>query len=303
MRPLEASDDFVDAMEKIMPDRQPIRSDELPLLRRMFSENGVFAQFGHLIQIKLVLDANAVLADLRWLVCKAKKANARTNLLESIQSETIVVLAPTYLNVEIEKNIPLIAEEEGVDPDLLVERWSLYKKNINFVESGGPEESAIDGKDVPYVKLHMATGYSVLTQDSHISKMGADAVGIEVTAFAKNYARNAVIEYTIKAGYLSAFIVTASMIGAAATFIREALRHTGKIPIWAWVTVIGLFLLALCSRTIRGLLLQEIRDLSGSAAAAATSLFKTLEPVFLDYQRSHLAAAESKNQLSRKVRV
>jgi len=286
-----------------MNDKQQIRSDQLPILRRMFSEKGMFAQFGHLFQIKIVLDANAVLADLRWLVCKAKKPDARTNLLEAIESETIVVFAPTYLNVEIEKNIPLIAKEEGFDPNLLLKKWLLYKKNITFIESGGPEKNAIDPKDVPYVKLHMATGYSVLTRDSHISKMGAKAVGVEITASAKNYARSAVIEYTIKAGYLGAFIVTGSIIGAAATFVREALGQKGRIPSWVWMMVVSLFVLAICFKGIRGLLLQEIQNISSSANGAAKSLFNTLEPVFLDYQRSQLAATESRDQLLKKVEV
>lgn len=121
------------------------RSDELTGFgfRAMFSEGGLFGQFGHLVQIKLILDANSVLADLRWLVCKAKNSLARTSLLESIDSETIIPFAPTYLNIEVQKNIPLIAREEGVEPSLLFEKWELFRPKITFVDVGGPVEGAL----------------------------------------------------------------------------------------------------------------------------------------------------------------
>lgn len=67
--------------------------------------------------------------------------------------------------------------------------------------------------------------------------------------------------------------------------------------------VVSLFVLAICFKGIRGLLLQEIQNISSSANGAAKSLFNTLEPVFLDYQRSQLAATESWDQLLKKVEV
>ncbi|MCU5788605.1 hypothetical protein B27N_03608 [Alcanivorax marinus] len=67
--------------------------------------------------------------------------------------------------------------------------------------------------------------------------------------------------------------------------------------------IIALFLLAICFKGIRDLLLQEIRNISPSATSAAKSLFKTLEPFFLDYQRSQLTATEIRDQLLRNIEV
>lgn len=273
------------------------KSDELVALRRMFSDEGLFAQFSQLIQIHLILDANAVLSDLRWLVCKAKSQGARTKLLESLDSETIIAYAPTYLHVEIKKNIPVIAEEEGVDSALLFERWEVYKKKITFIESGGPVEGEIDPKDAPYVNLHKSTGFPVLTEDQHISRMGARVVNIQVTALAHSYGREAVIEYKIKAGFLGVFTITSKMIEAASGLVRSIADYVGRIPAWVLLMVIGVFIYAITFEGFRSWLKQQISVLKGNAKKIALGLYEIMEPVVLEHKSSKEKAMKIAEQL------
>jgi len=44
------------------------KSDELSDLRKLFTTDGPFSVFGSIFEVKLILDANSVLADIRWLV-------------------------------------------------------------------------------------------------------------------------------------------------------------------------------------------------------------------------------------------
>ena len=280
--------------------RDIARSDELVGLREMFSTDGIFAQLGHLVQIELVLDANAVLADIRWLVCKAKCPSARTNLLESIDAETIVAYAPTYIEIEIAKNIPKIAEE-GIDASLLLAQWEVFKSKIRFVECGGPENGAIDPKDVPYVKLHNITGFPVLSEDPHISKMGAKAISIQVTALAQTYSREAVVEYTIKVGALTTFMITGAMVKAASDLIRSLGQSLRRIPPWAWLLIITGFAFALSVDGVRRWLEEKLSTLPEASKTFGYCLIQTLKPVVLEHQRSQTQANAAKASLLREL--
>ena len=270
------------------------KSDELADLRRLFTGNGLFSAFGSLLEIKLILDANAVLADIRWLVCKARNQEARTSLIESLDAETIVAYAPTYLEIEIIKNIPLIASNEKVDPKLLFEKWELLKNKIIFIESGEPVDGELDPKDAPYVRLHEATGHPVLSTDRHIPKMGAKVISIQITAHAKDYSRCAAIEYKIKAGALGAFYISATVIKAASDFLRSLTPALKRIPSWAWLLLIGLFAWAMTCERVRNWLKIKIEALTESSKNLSVNLMELLQPIILEYQENNKKTTAAK---------
>jgi len=277
------------------------KSDELAEIRQIFSEDGLFGQFGSLFQINLILDANAVLADIRWLVCKATNPNARTSLIEAIDAKTVVAHAPTFLHNEIEKNIPIIAKEEGIDASLFFLRWEQLKHKIDFIECGGPVEGAIDPKDAPYANAHEITGYPVLTEDPHITRMGAESISITVSTFARDYSREAVIEYRIKAGALGVFVITESMIQAASNLVRSLAPHVRRIPTWVWLLVIAGFVVALSFEAFRVFLLDKLKDFSDKTMALAKQLFLVLEPVVVEHQSRHKQANLAKEAILREI--
>src|ERR1700693_3099104 len=92
-----------------------IRSDTLPELRRLLEKVPELREYlGKILQVVLVLDACCVQSELRWRVGSRKNAAARTYLHEAMVSGVIVAFAPIFLEVEIQKYIPNIAEDEGV---------------------------------------------------------------------------------------------------------------------------------------------------------------------------------------------
>ena len=277
------------------------KSDELSDLRKLFTTDGPFSVFGSIFEVKLILDANSVLADIRWLVCKARNPDARTSLMESIDAETILAYAPTYLEVEIQKNIPLMASEEGVDEVLFHEKWNIFKQKITFIDSGGPVVGEIDPKDAPYVNLHKETGYPVLSKDAHISKMGAKALGVEITTYAQNFSRNAVVEYKIKAGAIGTINISAALINAASDFLRSLAPALKNVPPWAWLMLLGLFAWAISLKGIRDWLQMHIEALAISSKKLGMNIFKLLEPYYLEHQEYKIKASAAKREVESKL--
>ena len=284
--------------------QESTKSDELFNLRDLFSESGVFSQFGSLFQVNIILDANAILSDIRWVVFKAKQENARTSLLEAIDAGTILAFAPTYIEVEVSQHIHTISEQTGVPVEKLQDEWLRYREKITFIDSGGPENHDIDPKDVPYLKLHHSTGYPILgTNDPHLSKMGATVITVEVTTLAKKYSRDAVVEYKIKAGGLAVFTVSAAMIQAAISFLKEICKPLKSVPSWAWLMVICLVVFALSFSPVREFVKEKILSLSGGSKNFALNLIETLEPLVKEHNASKKRANEVKSLLADKVNV
>ena len=117
----------------------PTRSDDLAQLREVFALLPLLAQHvGAPEQTRLVIDANAVIADIRWLVKKRKTPGARTALQEAIASKTVVAFAPSYLDDEIRLNLVELSANEGVPLEPMLAAWREYRVNIRFYEAKRP---------------------------------------------------------------------------------------------------------------------------------------------------------------------
>lgn len=157
-----------------------------------------------------MLDANAVIADIRWLVKKRKSPNGRTALQEAIASKTLVAFAPSFLDDEIRLNLAKVSEYEGIPLEPMLEAWREYRASIHFYEAERPATPVatpgavdphppVDPKDVPYVETYLAVGAAaILTNDPHLTRMGARTVRFELAVAMRDYARAASIELTLK---------------------------------------------------------------------------------------------------------
>ena len=287
-------------MEQI---RSITRSDELSELRTIFSQVVIFASINNILQINLILDANAILSDIRWLVCKAHQKDVRTGLIESIDAGTVIAFAPSYIEVEIQKNIPIIADEEGVDPQLFFDCWDSIKQKINFNDCGGPETGYKDPKDVPYLKLYKTTGYPVVTNDSHLSEMGAKTVKIQVTALAKSYSREAVIEYKIKMIGIGTVVLTNATIKAVVELIRSIVKGIHKIPVWALLIVLSGFIYMASNNSFRLYLKTIMETLPPITKECCEKLFSIVLELNTEHSSSKLKANEARKTLLNDIGV
>src|SRR2546430_6612592 len=84
------------------------RSDFLPLLGSFLE---MWPDLKHLvelrvIQIRAIVDANVVQRELRWRLGKRVNPQARSRLQEAIDAGVLVLIAPNFLKLEIEKYLP-----------------------------------------------------------------------------------------------------------------------------------------------------------------------------------------------------
>ena len=191
--------------------QMPIRSDDLADLRDVFALFPTLAKHvGAPEETRLVLDANAVIADIRWLVKKRKSPKGRTALQEAIASKTLVAFAPSFLDDEIRLNLAKVSEYEGIPLGPMLDAWREYRASIRFYEAERPTtlvapsgavdpDAPVDPKDVPYVETYLAVGAAaILTNDPHLTRMGARTVRFELGIAMRDYARAASIELTLK---------------------------------------------------------------------------------------------------------
>lgn len=90
--------------------RYSMRSDALSWLQDLYKEGALLSQFSGLIKFRLIVDANVILKDIRWLVRNRRSGTARTNLLELLEARAVEVFAPTYLSQEVSTHIATIGK-------------------------------------------------------------------------------------------------------------------------------------------------------------------------------------------------
>lgn len=90
-----------------------LRSDSLAALRPLVGPGGLLKMFEGIFQTTLILDANIVLGEIRWLTLKRKNKDARSELRELMEARTILAIAPSFLKEEMELNLRKMAIHKG----------------------------------------------------------------------------------------------------------------------------------------------------------------------------------------------
>ena len=130
------------------------RSDILPSLRRFFDAS---PELSHLVerrilQIRAIVDANVVQRELRWRLGFREKPDARSGLEEAIDAGVLVLIAPDFLKLEIEKYLLAMADQSGVTLADAQREWELFQAKLCFYRplSQVTEGMVVDPKDLPY---------------------------------------------------------------------------------------------------------------------------------------------------------
>lgn len=275
------------------------RSDKLSELRAMFVEGGVFAALGQIFQINLIVDANIVIADLRWLVLKRTNPDARPHLLEVLQARTIKAFAPTFLEEEIKGHLAVLAAEENLPVEELEAHWTTYKALISFVDVGGPETGYQDPKDVPYLKLQARLDALILSADPDIQQMGGRIAGITLVAKLCTYSREAAVEFTIKAGGAAAFTMSAALLTAAGKSLASLMPQLRKIPPWVWIACLALLAAALLHPNTRAWITSTIKSWSGRTKELGIALWEVFSPLLEEHERAKNSAGNALSEVER----
>jgi hypothetical protein len=145
-------------------------------------------------------------------------------------SGVVIAFAPSFLESEIQKYIPKIAEDKGVPVDRVQEEWKQFKVLIRFYEPAPSKQpdSSVDLKDMDYVHvLDQVNGDFVYTGDSDFLKMGTRVMPVGLDRVLRDYARATTVILTVKLGSGFAMVVGGQVIYALATLVADFFR---KLP-------------------------------------------------------------------------
>jgi len=208
----------------------PFPSDSLARWHDFFASHPhLRVSFTELAQVPLVVDASAVLAELRWIVRRRRSAPVRSALEELVAAGTVVAYAPPWLEDEVNEKLPVISKRERLSLESLRAAWAQYRSAIRFYEpSGKGARGAADPKDVPYSELaHELGGIAVYTRDHHLRAMGAHVIGVDQLRLLRDFARAASPGLTLKVGGALLLLMIAGPTVALAKF---GVRLLARLP-------------------------------------------------------------------------
>src|SRR6266567_3539706 len=158
----------------------------------------------------MVLDANKVIAEIRWRLGKRIKPCALTGIFESIEARVLIAYVPSYTEQEILKNAEKIALEIGKSKDEVLEEWRRIKPFLRVHETAMQQVEVIelaDPKDLVYMATQQQLGLSAIySVDPHLRRMGAPLVKGRIDDDLRDYARGSAV--TIGLSFGSGLIVS-----------------------------------------------------------------------------------------------
>jgi predicted nucleic acid-binding protein len=265
-----------------------VRSDALKQLRSFYDVGAPLAPLTSVFQLNLIVDANVVLAELRWAVSKRKSETARSELLEVLEVETVIAYAPTFLKTEVELHISqTLVGEQGLDAAALIAHWNRIHPLIEFVEVGGPvyEAGHLDPKDVPYLRLQERIAAHILSRDKHISKMGGTVAPMSILGSLRQYSRASAVQLSLEVGGATIGAVSLTALAEIARTTFSATRAVGsKLPREAWMFALALVCLLLALPSSRKTIVQAAGKLASGLKSTSSAVASVAEYAATRYQ-------------------
>jgi hypothetical protein len=181
------------------------RSDSLPTLRGFLEMSPDLKSLveTRVLQIRAIVDANRIHADLRWKLSKRDDPRNRSGLEEDLDAGVLVLIAPDFLEVEIEKYLPVLAEETGAALSEAQHQWESLRAKLHFYRpvspmpdgwaddpnNLAPNREIVDPKDLPYLHASRELGLPVFTSDRHLQKMGAPVIWVCIDTTCRDHIR------------------------------------------------------------------------------------------------------------------
>lgn len=222
-----------------------VRSEKLKELRSIVQNfRNMNVVFAGAMQFRLVVDTNVVLRDIMWLVAKRTNETAKTQLMETIEAETIDVYAPPALFDEVEEKIPLLAIEKGLDVELMYLEWGIYKMKLKLAEPDSEKvrvlKNGIDPDDAEFIALAQTiAAHGVISNDKHIGLMGGNQISITCIAHLRDYSRSTAIELNIKVNGLMFGLASFAALQALLKGIKALIDGISKAPDWLKIALIS----------------------------------------------------------------
>lgn len=165
------------------------------------------ATVGNLLDIEvfsMVLDANKVIAEIRWRLSKRTKPHALTGIFESIEARVLIAYVPSYTECEIFAKAKKLALETGKSEEDVIEEWRRIKPLLRVHDTAMQQVEVIelaDPKDLVYMAAQQQLGVSAIySDDPHLERMGAPLVKGRIDDDLRDYARGSAVTIGVNIG-------------------------------------------------------------------------------------------------------
>lgn len=152
----------------------------------------------------IVLDANKVIAEIRWRLGKREKAHALSKIFESIEAKVLIAYVPGFMEEEILANAEKVAAETGRSKEVVWAEWHRIKPSLRVHETAMQEVEVIelaDAKDLVYIATQQQLGVpAIYSDDPHLRRMGAPLVQSRIDDDLREYARGMSVTVGVSLG-------------------------------------------------------------------------------------------------------
>ncbi|HEY1722233.1 MAG TPA: hypothetical protein VGG27_13395 [Magnetospirillaceae bacterium] len=251
-----------------------LRTDYLPELRKMLETVDAFRQLiGPIAQFDLVVDANFLIGDVRWMMVRRTNPDARSALRECLSANTILAYVAPHVILEVEEHLPGVAEEYKQDPRQWSLSWEELKQQLFIMAPtlDGMEKykGGVDPDDAPSLGLADDLGnLFILSNDPHIPQMGGRQVRPHFVIDAREYSRKATISVSLKVGMYSVTFGAIGAVQAAISVLKPLLTWFSRLPIHTKLLLLAPLLVAALTPRYRDKMVSEARRLGAGFSAA-----------------------------------
>jgi hypothetical protein len=181
------------------------------------------------------------LGELRWRLGSRENPQARSGLEEALDAGVLVLIAPNFLKVEIEKHLPAIAEETHRTLSEAESEWNLFQTKLHFYQptSDVPDGWVADPRDLPYKNASDELGLPVYTRDAHLAKMGAPVLWVCIDAACRDHARATSVTLGFTMGSTYSVTIGVEAIRAAGQGIKSLYEGFRRLPTWLQLAIAG----------------------------------------------------------------
>lgn len=263
-----------------------IRSDELVWLRKFVNGIENLPALVSFFQINLIIDANIILGELRWVSKRQRNENARSDLLEVLEVETVLAYAPTFLIEEVTEHLPDLVKQ-GCDEEKLSGHWARLRALIEFVDVGGvPEQGSdyLDPKDVPYLRLQQKISARILSRDKDIEAMEGQTVPIEILGALRDYSRKSAVQLTLQVGGYTITGVSLRVFLALAQDTFPRMKNTAsRLPKEFWYVAAACAWVALIHPTSRQWMMSQVSQMRSRIGPSVSNVLNVTMMLFTEY--------------------
>lgn len=268
------------------------RSDMLPTLRPFFDRSPELKSLveRRILQIRVVVDANRVFAELLWRLSKREDPQNRSGLEEALDAGVLVLIAPDFLKVEIEKYLQRIADQTGTTLAEAQREWELFQAKLYFYRPSSEmtDGAVADPKDLPYKYASDELALPVYTRDIHLQKMGAPVVWVCIDTACRDHARATSVKLGFTVGSTYTVTIGVEALREAARGIKNLFEGFRRLSPWLQFAIAGGLAAVLIHPKSRAKILQAWNSVYDKARQAKGPFFEG----FLVLMQQ-LAAAES----------